>query len=148
MNGDTRGAARTYTIAASSVPPADAPRGVQRRVERACTEAFRACASVIPARCAFYLARADTEGLAFRMAVETVGWKLSSCLIWNKGSLVLGKGSSPPTGRRSGLRPILGPEESRPCEYLSNRTRFASDNWLSPCMSTYATLHKSNVKLP
>ncbi len=46
-----------------------------------------------------------------------------------------------------GLRPILGPDETRPCEYRSNRMRFASDNWLSLCMSTYTKL-KSNVKLP
>lgn len=55
-------------------------------------DAFRACDSVIPPGCAFYLAHADTEGLAFRSAVEAVGWKLSSCLIWRKDSLVLGRG--------------------------------------------------------
>lgn len=54
--------------------------------------AFRACDSVMPPGAAFYLAHADTEGLAFRQAVETVGWKLSSCLIWRKDSLVLGRG--------------------------------------------------------
>ncbi len=54
--------------------------------------AFRACDGVMPPGCAFYLAHADTEGLAFRQAVETVGWKLSSCLIWRKDSLVLGRG--------------------------------------------------------
>jgi DNA modification methylase len=55
-------------------------------------DAFRACDAVMPPGCAFYLAHADTEGLAFRSAVETVGWKLASCLIWWKDSLVLGRG--------------------------------------------------------
>lgn len=55
-------------------------------------DAFRACDGVMPAGAAFYLAHADTEGLAFRQAVETVGWKLASCLIWRKDSLVLGRG--------------------------------------------------------
>jgi DNA modification methylase len=55
-------------------------------------DAFRACDSVMPPGAAFYLAHADTEGLAFRQAVETVGWKLASCLIWRKDSLVLGRG--------------------------------------------------------
>ncbi len=55
-------------------------------------DAFRACDSVMPPGAVFYLAHADTEGLAFRAAVETVGWKLSSCLIWRKDSLVLGRG--------------------------------------------------------
>ena len=55
-------------------------------------DAFRACDTVMPPGAAFYLAHADTEGLAFRQAVETVGWKLASCLIWRKDSLVLGRG--------------------------------------------------------
>ena len=55
-------------------------------------DAFRSCDSVLPAGAAFYLAHADTEGLAFRSAVEAVGWKLASCLIWRKDSLVLGRG--------------------------------------------------------
>ena len=55
-------------------------------------DAFRACDSVMPPGAAFYLAHADTEGLAFRQAVETVGWKLASCIIWRKDSLVLGRG--------------------------------------------------------
>jgi site-specific DNA-methyltransferase (adenine-specific) len=55
-------------------------------------DAFRSCDAVMQPGTAFYLAHADTEGLAFRQAVETVGWKLSSCLIWCKDSLVLGRG--------------------------------------------------------
>ncbi len=55
-------------------------------------DAFRACDSVMTAGAVFYLAHADTEGLAFRSAVDAVGWKLSSCLIWRKDSLVLGRG--------------------------------------------------------
>jgi DNA modification methylase len=56
------------------------------------TDAFRACDAVMPAGAGFYLAHADTEGLAFRSAVAAVGWKLASCLIWRKDSLVLGRG--------------------------------------------------------
>jgi DNA modification methylase len=55
-------------------------------------DAFRACDSVMPAGAVFYVAHADTEGLAFRTAIERVGWKLASCLIWRKDSLVLGRG--------------------------------------------------------
>lgn len=38
-----------------------------------------------------YVAHADTEGLAFRRAFVEAGFKLSSCLIWRKNSLVLGR---------------------------------------------------------
>jgi site-specific DNA-methyltransferase (adenine-specific) len=55
-------------------------------------DAFRSCDAVMPPGAAFYLAHADTEGLAFRQAVELVGWKLAACLIWRKDSLVLGRG--------------------------------------------------------
>jgi len=54
-------------------------------------DALRACDSVMPAGAVFYVAHVDTDGLAFRAAIETVGWKLSSCLIWRKDSLVLGR---------------------------------------------------------
>ena len=57
------------------------------------TDAFRPCCdAVLPAGAGFYIAHADTEGLAFRTAVKAVGWKLASCLIWRKDSLVLGRG--------------------------------------------------------
>lgn len=38
-----------------------------------------------------YIAHADTEGLNFRGAFKDAGFKLSSCLIWRKNSLVLGR---------------------------------------------------------
>lgn len=38
-----------------------------------------------------YVAHADTEGLAFRRAFTDAGFKLSSCLVWRKNSLVLGR---------------------------------------------------------
>jgi len=38
-----------------------------------------------------YVAHADTEGLNFRAAYRTAGFKLSGCLVWDKGSLVLGR---------------------------------------------------------
>lgn len=40
---------------------------------------------------AAYIAHADTEGLNFRSAFLNAGFKLSSCLIWKKNSLVLGR---------------------------------------------------------
>ena len=40
---------------------------------------------------AIYVAHADTEGLNFRRAFGTAGFKLSGCLIWVKSSLVLGR---------------------------------------------------------
>ena len=55
-------------------------------------DAFRAFDSVLPAGAPFYIAHADTEGLAFRAAVQAAGWKLASCLIWLKDSLVLSRG--------------------------------------------------------
>lgn len=38
-----------------------------------------------------YVAHADTEGLNFRAAFKSAGFKLSGCLVWAKGSLVLGR---------------------------------------------------------
>ena len=40
---------------------------------------------------AIYVAHADTEGLNFRAAFKSAGFKLSGCLVWAKGSLVLGR---------------------------------------------------------
>ncbi len=40
---------------------------------------------------AAYICHAETEGLAFRRAFIESGFKLSSCLIWRKNSLVLGR---------------------------------------------------------
>ncbi len=40
---------------------------------------------------ACYVAHADTEGLAFRVAFQNAGFKLSGCLIWRKNALVLGR---------------------------------------------------------
>jgi DNA modification methylase len=40
---------------------------------------------------AAYVAHADTEGLNFRAAFIEAGFKLSSCVIWKKNSLVLGR---------------------------------------------------------
>ena len=38
-----------------------------------------------------YVCHADTEGLNFRNAYKNAGYKLASCLIWVKNSLVLGR---------------------------------------------------------
>ena len=40
---------------------------------------------------AIYVCHADTEGLNFRNAYRNAGFKLASCLIWVKNSLVLGR---------------------------------------------------------
>lgn len=40
---------------------------------------------------AIYVAHSDTEGLNFRSAYKQAGFKLSGCLVWVKGSLVLGR---------------------------------------------------------
>ena len=54
--------------------------------------AMQAVDSVLPQGSAFYIAHADTEGLNFRAAVRAAGWKLASCIIWLKNSLVMGRG--------------------------------------------------------
>lgn len=40
---------------------------------------------------AIYVAHADMEGLNFRSAFKSAGFKLSGCLVWRKNSLVLGR---------------------------------------------------------
>src|SRR5690554_114598 len=40
---------------------------------------------------AIYVCHADTEGLNFRNAYKTAGFKLAECLIWVKNALVLGR---------------------------------------------------------
>lgn len=54
-------------------------------------DAFRAMASVMRAGASIYVAHADTEGLNFRATFKAAGLKLSSCLVWKKNSLVLGR---------------------------------------------------------
>jgi DNA modification methylase len=55
------------------------------------TEAFSTASTAMRAGAGFYIAHADTQGLAFRMAVRKVGWKLSQCLIWVKDRFVLSR---------------------------------------------------------
>ncbi len=40
---------------------------------------------------AVYVAHAETEGINFRTSLKTAGFYLSSCLIWRKNALVLGR---------------------------------------------------------
>lgn len=40
---------------------------------------------------AIYVAHADTEGLNFRAAFKSAGFKLSGCIVWRKNALVLGR---------------------------------------------------------
>jgi DNA modification methylase len=54
------------------------------------TRAFRAAGSVMRPGAAIYVCHADTEGLAFRSALVSAGFKLASCLVWKKNAPVLG----------------------------------------------------------
>lgn len=53
--------------------------------------AFKAMATIMHPGAAIYVAHADTEGLAFRREFEAAGFYLSSCLVWKKNSMVLGR---------------------------------------------------------
>jgi len=53
--------------------------------------AFLAAFGVMKEGAAIYVAHADTEGIAFRTAFARAGFYLSSCLIWRKNALVLGR---------------------------------------------------------
>lgn len=54
-------------------------------------DAFGSAFAVLREGGPIYVAHADTEGLNFRSAFRDAGFKLSGCLIWAKGSLVLGR---------------------------------------------------------
>nr|WP_245691388.1 site-specific DNA-methyltransferase [Desulfuromonas thiophila] len=53
--------------------------------------AFESSFAVMKPGAPIYVAHADTEGLAFRSAFQSAGFKLSGCLVWAKNSLVLGR---------------------------------------------------------
>ena len=55
------------------------------------TKAFDNMSAYIKKGGSAYVCHADTEGLNFRNAFVNAGFKLSSCLIWVKNSLVLGR---------------------------------------------------------
>lgn len=55
------------------------------------TRALKAGVSVMKPGAPIYVAHAETEGIAFRQAFASAGFKLSGCLIWVKPSLVLGR---------------------------------------------------------
>lgn len=54
-------------------------------------DAFVTAIAVMRDGASIYVAHADTEGLAFRNAFASAGFKLSGCLVWVKPSLVLGR---------------------------------------------------------
>lgn len=54
-------------------------------------DAFVAAFAVLKPGAACYVAHADIEGLNFRAAFKSAGFKLSGCLIWRKNALVLGR---------------------------------------------------------
>jgi DNA modification methylase len=54
-------------------------------------DAFVTAFTVMKAGGAAYVAHADTEGFNFRGAFLEAGFKISSCVIWRKNSLVLGR---------------------------------------------------------
>lgn len=53
--------------------------------------AFWSANSVMQPGAVFYIWHGDSNGLAFRAAVEDTGWKVRQCLIWNKNHFVLGR---------------------------------------------------------
>lgn len=55
------------------------------------TQGMTVAFDVLQPGAACYVAHADTEGLAFRSAFRSAGFKLSGCLIWRKNALVLGR---------------------------------------------------------
>lgn len=54
-------------------------------------DAFSAADAVMKQGAAFYIWHADIEGFNFRGACNDIGWKVRSCLIWNKNTMVLGR---------------------------------------------------------
>lgn len=54
-------------------------------------DAFKCAESVMADDASIYVFHADTEGLNFRKAFNDAGFYLSSCCIWEKPSLVLGR---------------------------------------------------------
>lgn len=77
-----------YEGAAGKIKNDDMGDGAFREFLRAAfTCAFRA----LKPGGAAYVAHADTEGLNFRAAFREAGFKLSSCVIWKKNALVLGR---------------------------------------------------------
>jgi len=53
--------------------------------------AFTSAFAIMKPGAAIYVAHADTEGLNFRAAFASAGFKLSGCIIWRKDALVLGR---------------------------------------------------------
>lgn len=54
-------------------------------------DSFRNMFEIAKYGCPIYVFHADTEGLNFRNAFKTVGFKLAECLIWAKNKFVLGR---------------------------------------------------------
>ena len=55
------------------------------------TKAFNNMAANVKNGGSIYCCHADTEGINFRTAFKSAGFKLAECLIWVKNSLVLGR---------------------------------------------------------
>jgi DNA modification methylase len=53
--------------------------------------AFQSAFEALRPGAPIYVAHADTEGLVFRKSFVEAGFKLSSCLVWRKNALVLGR---------------------------------------------------------
>ena len=77
-----------YKGAAGSIQNDDMEDGAFRQFLR---DAFMCAFIVMKPGGAAYVAHADTEGLNFRAAFIEAGFKLSSCVIWRKNALVLGR---------------------------------------------------------
>lgn len=77
-----------YSTAAGSIKNDDLADGKFRQF---LVDLFSAMAGAMLNGASIYVAHADTEGLNFRAAFAAAGFKLSSCVIWRKDSLVLGR---------------------------------------------------------
>lgn len=54
-------------------------------------DSFRNMFEIAKCGCGIYVFHADTEGLNFRNAFKTTGFKLAECLVWVKNTFVMGR---------------------------------------------------------
>lgn len=78
----------SYSAAAGEIQNDDLP---ERELAAMLTAALASAYAVMADGAPIYMAHADTGGHIFRRVLIETGFKLSSCLIWRKSSLVLGR---------------------------------------------------------
>lgn len=54
-------------------------------------DTFKTLYEQVEEGCSIYIWHADIEGLCFRKAFQDSGWKLATCLIWNKNTFAFGR---------------------------------------------------------